>query len=123
GSVDSRERHPSVVYAAGGSFPIALTVTDRVHGRRTTTAGGPIVVDPVEAGFTLSPRRGTAPLTVSFTDTSAGQPIAWQWDFDGDGVVDSRLQHPSFTFGRPGSYSVTLTVANAANQDSIVVAD
>lgn len=69
------------------------------------------------ASFTLSPAGGTAPLTVSFTDTSGGAPTSWAWDFQNDGVVDSTQRNPQFTYAAAGSYTVKLTVSNASGSD------
>jgi PKD repeat protein len=70
-------------------------------------------VSGVTANFTTDVVRGLAPLTVQFTDTSAGEPTSWQWDFDNDGNVDATTQNPSFTFTTPGVFSVRLVAANA----------
>lgn len=63
--------------------------------------------------FTASRTEGMAPMTVQFTDTSEGDPVAWSWDFQADGVVESHEQHPEFTFMEEGVYSVRLAVTNA----------
>ena len=70
------------------------------------------------AAFSATPRSGTAPLNVSFTDQSTGAPSSWAWDFQNDGIVDSNAQNPSFQYTAPGSYSVKLTVANGAGSSS-----
>jgi PKD repeat protein len=64
------------------------------------------------ASFTASPTSGTAPLAVTFTDTSTGSPTSWSWDF-GDGTT-STLQNPQHTYGTPGTYTAKLTATNAA---------
>jgi len=75
---------------------------------------GPVA--PV-AEFTWSQSPGTT--TVQFTDTSTGSPTSWSWDFgNGGGTIDSTEQNPSFTFAAPGTYTVTLTAANAQGPDS-----
>jgi hypothetical protein len=40
------------------------------------------------ANFSATPRNGSEPLTVRFTDTSTSRDriTAWKWDFDGDGL-------------------------------------
>jgi len=38
--------------------------------------------------------------------------ISWEWDFDGDGSVDSNAQNPLHVYSAPGSYTVTLTVTD-----------
>jgi len=62
------------------------------------------------ADFTGTPRVGTAPVTVQFTDAST-DATAWAWTF-GDGGT-SALQNPSHTYNSAGSYTVTLTSTNA----------
>ena len=55
-------------------------------------------------------------MSVDFTDTSVGA-ISWQWDVDGDDVIDYTSQNPSHTY-TPGDYDVTLTITNS-NSSSI----
>jgi PKD repeat protein len=66
----------------------------------------------LQPDFSATPRFGTAPLTVQFTDhTTCGQPLTWHWDF-GDGGT-SQLTNPVHTYTEPGRYDVSLTVSNA----------
>ena len=66
---------------------------------------------PANADFSGSPTSGTAPLTVNFTDISAGNPTAWQWNF-GDGAT-STVKNPSHTYNDAGTYTISLTASNA----------
>ena len=77
----------------------------------------------VAANFTSSVSRGLAPLTVAFTDSSAGNPTSWQWDFGNDGTVDSTAQNPTFTFTTPGVYSVRLVATNANSTSTLLRTD
>lgn len=74
---------------------------------------GPTV--PV-ADFTASPTTGRAPLSVNFTDVSAGIPDTWLWTF-GDGTT-STLQNPTKVYLTPGSYSVSLYASNSLGGDT-----
>lgn len=49
--------------------------------------------------------------TVTFTDYSSGDPIAWEWNF-GDGSDSNYEQNPTHVYDRSGSYTVTLTVTD-----------
>lgn len=80
---------------------------------------------PLYAAF-ATPAVTTAPcgfgplaFTVNFTDLSAstdpGGITTWSWDLNGDSVIDSNLQNPSYTYAVPGTYSVSLTVTDAVN--------
>lgn len=68
------------------------------------------------ASFAASPRVGTNPLVVNFNDTSFTSDPAgiqsWAWDLDGDGMVDSNSQFPSFTYTTCGNYDVKLTITD-----------
>jgi cytochrome c len=59
---------------------------------------------------------GEAPLTVTFTSTGTydpdGDSLRYQWDFNGDGVVDSRQANAVYTFTQNGSYRPTLKVTD-----------
>jgi len=73
----------------------------------------------LSADFVASPLSGFAPLNVQFTDLSTGDPTSWQWDFDNDGVIDSNVQNPSYTYDEPGLYSVFLKIGKVFNSDEI----
>jgi PKD repeat protein len=60
--------------------------------------------------FVATPTSGSLPLTVQFTDQSAGNPATWNWDF-GDGTT-STLQNPSHTYTAIRDYTVSLTTKN-----------
>lgn len=70
------------------------------------------------AAFTANATTGDAPLTVQFNDTSTGAPTSWSWDIDGDGVADSTDQNPVVEYANAGTYTINLTVANTAGNDT-----
>ena len=71
------------------------------------------------AGFTADVTGGVSPLAVNFTDsTFTSDPngiTSWAWDFDGDSVIDSNLQNPSFVYTNCGTYNVSLTVTDGTH--------
>jgi len=70
------------------------------------------------AGFASNATSGTAPLTVSFNDTSTGGvPTSWYWDF-GDGIYSKHAMNVTHTFTKPGNYTVGLNVENAAGNNT-----
>jgi PKD repeat protein len=69
---------------------------------------------PSKADFTASPTRGESPLTVRFTDRSAGNPTSWQWQF-GDGTSGPG-KSPSHVYRSPGKYTVSLKVSGPGGQ-------
>jgi PGF-pre-PGF domain-containing protein len=73
-------------------------------------------IAPLLLNFTASPRDGTAPLTVVFSDTSTGGlPSLWNWSF-GDGTwfntSVTALRNPEHVYETPGIYTVNLTIRN-----------
>jgi gliding motility-associated-like protein len=69
------------------------------------------------ANFTSSVTTGCAPLVVTFTDQSTGNPKFWNWEF-GNGQL-STVQNPTIVYGDPGVYTVRLVVRNADGTDGI----
>lgn len=107
----STEQNPVHTYTSGGTFGVSLTVTTGV-GSSTQTQNAYIAVAalPVPA-FSVSPRTGSIPLAVTFTDrsTHGTSPItSWRWDF-GDGGSSAK-QNPVHTYASSGTYGVSLTV-------------
>ena len=75
------------------------------------------------ANFVADVTSGIAPLTVHFTDLSAGNAITWQWDFENDGTIDSYEQNPEWTYTEPGTYSVSLTISDGVNENTEIKED
>ncbi|MEF8878829.1 MAG: C1 family peptidase, partial [Candidatus Thermoplasmatota archaeon] len=63
----------------------------------------------VFANFEYSPEYPHVGEEIQFTDTTEGNVAQWEWDFDGDGEVDSMKQNPTWTYNQEGKYSVHLT--------------
>ena len=106
-------QNPAHTYSVAGTYTVAMTATN-AGGISVPVTGQVIVVPAVAApaaSFTSSVTSGQAPLPVQFTDTSAGNPTAWMWDF-GDGST-ATTQHASHTYSAAGTYTVTLTASNA----------
>ena len=73
------------------------------------------------AMFTASPSSGPVGTTVTFnSDASTGNPTGFQWDLDGDGIVDSTDPNPTHTYDTAGVYAVSLTVVNLTGVSSTI---
>lgn len=109
-------------YDAGNA--LAYTVTNAAEGSRlfcavtaydsskveTSYSAELSVQVPYKApvtSFAASPLTGTAPLNVSFSNTTTGTVTSWSWDF-GDGTT-STAQNPSHTYSVAGSFTPSLT--------------
>ncbi len=112
----STEKNPTHTYSTAGTYTVTLTATNAA-GSNTATKSSYITVAGTTAQKPVincwgSPRSGNAPLTVTFKDNSSGSPTAWNWDF-GDGT-NSTIQNPKHIYSAAGSYTIKLTVTNAA---------
>ncbi len=69
--------------------------------------------------FSASARTGPSPLAVQFTDrtysSAPGGVLAWQWDVDGDSIVDYTTQNPTHTYNACGNYTVSLTAIDGVH--------
>jgi len=108
----SSVQNPTHTYAVAGNYPVKL-VTSNNAGSSIVFSTIVTVQKAPEANFSSS----VAGLTAQFTDLSIDGPISWSWDF-GDGNTSS-TPSPSHTYAASNTYSVTLTVSNAAGSDSI----
>jgi len=79
--------------------------------------------DALSIDFTGSPRNGTVPLEVSFSDQSYTIDVItdWFWDFGDEQTSD--LQNPVHTYTDSGSYDVTLIISNGPEYDTLVRPD
>ena len=68
------------------------------------------------AAFDVSSTNIIKGENVQFTDQSTNSPTSWDWDFGDSGT--SIDQNPSYTYTTAGTYSVSLTVANASGTDT-----
>jgi cytochrome c len=69
-----------------------------------------------------TPTAGRAPLTVAFssagTNDADGDRIAYAWDFDANGTVDSTEANPSHTYTANGVYNATLRVTDRTGRSA-----
>ncbi len=67
----------------------------------------------LSAGIASNVQIGPLDLGVQFTSMSTsptGVIDAWEWDFDGDGEIDSTEEDPYYLYTEQGTYDVSLTV-------------
>ncbi|SDT39895.1 Glucose/arabinose dehydrogenase, beta-propeller fold [Jiangella sp. DSM 45060] len=72
------------------------------------------------AHATATPDSGQAPLAVQLDGTGSTDPeneaLTYEWDFTGDGTVDSTDPQASFTYTENGVYNARLTVTDPAGK-------
>ena len=100
----------------GASYQFKITAIDEVPNESAGTESG--LVTPRGAQFAAAATEVLPNTPVQFADLSTGSPIGWSWDLNGDTVVDSTAQHPSYLYTTLGTYTVTLTATYADGSDT-----
>jgi len=114
-------QHPAHTYINPGNYTVKLKVTAGFRTDSTFTTNYITVLEPLVTGFIALPTEVVAGQPVHFTDTSAGNPTSWHWDF-GDGN-SSTEQHPVHQYQYPGSYDVKLKTGILTYADSLTRPD
>jgi PKD repeat protein len=110
----STVQNPDHMYTQRGTYTVTLTVKN-AYGTSTAIKRDYITIGMApRPDFVADPTSGDVPLSVKFTDKTAGQVNTWLWDF-GDGKGSSE-QNPTHTYWTAGIYTVILTVSNDYGQ-------
>ncbi len=117
----SNEESPSHTYAADGVYTVTLTAFNECGSVSTTQQV--TIVTPPTAGFSANVTAGCAPLTVQFQNESSENAASFEWEFPGGNPSSSTEENPTVTYEQPGTYTVTLTVSNAAGTDTYTLTD
>lgn len=105
---------PTYTYPSEGSFTVTLTAANNFGCEDVTTNDHEIIAPPI-AEIALTPTEGCAPLAVSFTNTTLGQYISYNWNFGTAGPPGTLANPPALTFQQGPDvmiYPVSLTATN-----------
>ncbi|NIJ45551.1 PKD repeat protein [Wenyingzhuangia heitensis] len=85
----------------------------RMYAIFTSNVRGDFVCPSLSIDYTTDTTAScNTSLTVQFTDASTGA-TSWAWDFNNDGITDSTLQNPSYTFSE-GEHTVALSISDGS---------
>lgn len=112
----SAESDPQHTFPGAGGYDITLIATNDC-GSDTAAIFLELLLPP-SAGFSADQTEGCAPMTVQFFNESSANAISWSWTFEGGAPASSTEENPVVQYLNPGSYGVTLTVSNAAGEDT-----
>ncbi|MDX1905652.1 MAG: PKD domain-containing protein [Bacteroidia bacterium] len=110
-------QNPVHTFTGTGTFEIDLVVSDSLTGCVSDFNYALNITSP-RAGFSPDDRRGCAPFTVGFANTSI-DATNYIWDF-GDGSL-STAAAPSHTYQAPGTYTVTLVASDGSCSDTLIM--
>ena len=104
----SDQESPLHAYADTGSYTVRLVATDVNGCTDSLIRINYIYIESFSADFIGDPLVGICPpLNTAFTNLSEGNIATYSWDF-GDGIGQSALVNPGYTYLDPGIYDVTL---------------
>jgi PKD repeat protein len=113
----STDFSPEHSFDTDGVYTVTLTVyndCDTQSIAQMLSAG-----DSPLAAFSSNVQVGCAPLEVQFQNQSSGTGLSsFDWQFPGGTPGQSSEMNPIVTYPEPGSYDVTLTVANFLGEDT-----
>ncbi len=115
------ETNHTYLYLNSGVYTVTLQASNSEESATLARINFITVVEALDVNFTASPRRGTGPLQVNFTNQSTGAS-EYLWDF-GDGQTSTET-HPSHLYTQTGHYTVTLRATSAyqVNAEKVKVA-
>jgi PKD repeat protein len=105
-------------YDSIGNYTVKLRVTDNDGAQATTTKTITVENRPPIASFTVEPSSGNTQTPFQFDASASTDPdgsiVKYEWDWNGDGIVDYASTGPTAThqYLEPGTYTVTLTVTD-----------
>ena len=123
-ATSSQQDPPAVLYDTPGAYDVTLTVTN-ANGDSTLVKEDYISVDfAPEADFEADATFILAGYSTTFSDLSTGNPLTWEWSFEGGTPASYNQQTPPEIFyNDPGVYDVTLTVSNDYGESTLTRED
>jgi PKD repeat protein len=100
-----------------------MEVSPRRSTLRTSNVCGNLVAGRPVANFTADRQLVLRGGVVNFNDLSLNFPTSWRWTFEGGEPATSTDRNPTVIYNTPGTYDVTLIVANAQGSDTLVRRD
>ncbi|MCU0421369.1 MAG: PKD domain-containing protein [Bacteroidia bacterium] len=100
--------------------PYTIMLIDSNGCGSDTTFTTVLINRPPVPGFTLTPKFGCAPLTITVNDTSLGIGNSRVWTFPGTTPGTGTNLIENRTFNNPGTYVVSLQVSNTCANNVIV---
>ncbi|MFK5854731.1 MAG: PKD domain-containing protein [Bacteroidota bacterium] len=116
---------PTIRFNNEGVYTITLIATN-LGGSDTLIKEDYIVVGGMapEADFSASNTSIMQGETINFSDLSSGDPIEWEWEFEGGNPTTSTEQNPqNIEYPQGGAFNVSLSVTNAVGTNTKLIED
>ena len=107
----SMVKDPKHAFAKEGTYVVTLRSVDSFGAKQAEQTINVSSASSLSPAFGFSPFSPVMGQKVQFTDASQGAPTSWRWHFD-DGST-SKLENPTHTYSKAGSYTVNMTASTA----------
>ena len=107
-----------MLFNSPGEYDVSLQVSNGVYSNTKVYNSLVKIYENPNVNINSTISNDCAPLSTSFFNTSSNNIISWYWDF-GDGGY-SNHESPNYTYENSGEYSVTLSVIDINNCQSIL---
>jgi PKD repeat protein len=111
----------NLTFSAPGKYPVTI---EGVNVSRYNTININVELDAgtLIADFTASATNVAIGAPVNFTDMSYGNPVSWEWSFEGGTPATSSDQNPQgIVYNETGSFDVSLTITDAdGNEETLL---
>ncbi|MEL7003200.1 MAG: PKD domain-containing protein, partial [Bacteroidota bacterium] len=102
----------SFTYDAAGQYSVLLTLNNGAGCFDQSVKAVSVIPIP-QASFTVNSACVGQEITFLDNSTEVWPTATYQWDFDGDGTIDSEIKgNATFTFTTSGEYNASLTIDN-----------
>jgi gliding motility-associated-like protein len=110
------------LFGSAGTWNVTFIATSNYGCSDTITM--PVIVYPSPtAAFTIDPATAAnTTQVVQLTDQSYANINSWWWDF-GDSTANSNQQNPTHAWANPGTYPITLVVADTNGCTDTAIVD
>jgi YVTN family beta-propeller protein len=112
----STDKNPVHTFNKTGLYSVTLSVNNANGSNALTKSSYIAVSNSLATAFSAIPTSGSAPLSVNFTDNSAGSSTSWKWTF-GDGNISTE-KNPIHVYNKKGEYTVSLTANNLGSSST-----
>jgi len=118
GGTTSNSPNPQVQFNAAGYYTVTLTATNVAGSDGETKTNYILASTAPVANFSADNIIPGLGQSVNFTDLSTGNPISWQWTFEGGDPSSWNGQSPPpIQYNTAGTWDVTLEISNGTATD------
>lgn len=115
---NSFEQNPTHQYYKEGAYSVKLTVYSKTKKSTEIKTQYINILRKLSSNIYADIQEGYAPLKVSFSDISSGNPTEYYWDF-GDGFI-SESRNPIHYYNLPGEYNVKHIITKNGKKDTLL---